>query len=229
MVSLSDLPGFDDENSLPHTVIVGLVYLLVILLVVGMVIPVDDTETASNASTPTATPTDTATTTATPTADTETTTQTETETPTETPTATPSTPSESEIATDVRQSAKDGLSDSDSWSDGVRSIEYGEPTQGTVSVRYDLDTSTPLSSFTAEKAERRAGFTARSVIRELMANENVDEIAVYAYVPVQSGDDSVSTKVVITRDEAESIDWDACAWQCLRDDTDQYKFNEYLY
>lgn len=153
-----------------------------------------------------------------------------TATPTPTPTATatpPPTPSEEDR---VRQASKDGLSTADAWSSGVRSIKTQSIANGKMraDIRYNLDTSAPFSSFTAKKAERRAGFTARSVILELLKNENVDEIAIYAYVPTTGGN-TVSTKIVISREQAESVNWDACAWECLRQKADQYKFNGYLY
>jgi len=149
-----------------------------------------------------------------------------TATSTQTRTATP-TPSSRNLA---RQATREGLNDGDAWSDGVREISLTEQADAgdLLSVRYTLQTSF-LNG--ADDAEQRAGFTARAVLLSVAETRLGDqtEVAIYAYVPTEGGDDTVSTKVVMTLAMARSINWERCAWECIPETAEQYKFNRYLY
>lgn len=128
------------------------------------------------------------------------------------------------------QSAKSGLSDGSSWNDETRevSVEEGPNNTTTLDVRYNLQTDTLGGEFDSDEAEKRAGFTARNVLQSI-EGEDVDRLAIYAYVPTEDGGDTVSTKIVIDAEKAESIDFDSCAWKCVREEASQYKHNSYLY
>lgn len=155
---------------------------------------------------------------------------TDTDTPTDTETATQTeTQAETENESNaIEQSAKRGLNAGGAWSDGVREIDATEKIGGDtlVSVRYNLDTDT-FDGMTSEKAEKRAAFTAREVVMELQ-DEDVSEVAIYAYVPTNNGE-SVSTKIVIEMENVEGVDWASCAVDCMKTHSDQWKHNDYLY
>jgi hypothetical protein len=134
----------------------------------------------------------------------------------------------------AEQTLREGYQSSDSdYREGLREVDTLDGYDGRdgylIELRYDLwvDGFGSLE----DDAEYRAGQVAVSVL-EAMSNtdaENVTAVAIYAYVPTQSGDDSVSTKIVIDMKTINSIDWSSYVWQNLRDDADQYKFNAYLY
>lgn len=200
---LAVLPGIESKGGVKAGVI-AFGYMIVVIAIIGTIGGTGSTSNGGEAS------------------------PTVTETPTATSTATATdTPSEKELA---RTAAQDGLTNSGSWSSGLREISFVEKTDGTLlmRVRYNLDTR---SLDGADDAEKRAGFTARYVLVSLVDSRvtSVSEVAIFAYVPTSDGGDSVSTKVVIQMDTAQSINWDACAWECIPERADQYKFNRYLY
>jgi len=120
--------------------------------------------------------------------------------------------------------------------DGIRELQIDPDFDGRecemVTVRYDLDTQgLGMVGSQAEDAEHRAGTTARDLIQRLVDEDvnGICSLAIYAYVPTQDGGSSVSTKVVVDLERYQDVDWSAYPWQNLRDDADQYKFNESLY
>lgn len=133
----------------------------------------------------------------------------------------------------ARQAAKQGLDSGGTWSIGTREIDFRSMVGGGFSVdtRYNLDHRTLGGSFTAEKAEKRAGWTAWTILKRLSSTHinNLVEAGIFAYVPTKDGGDTVSTKVVMTIETADRIDWESNTWRVVRDRADQYKFNEYLY
>ncbi|QLG61073.1 hypothetical protein [Halorarum salinum] len=150
--------------------------------------------------------------------------------PTSTATATPMPDSDKERA---ENALIEGYQASDSdYRDGVREVDTLDGYDGRdgylIELRYDLF----VDGFgnLEDDAEHRAGQVAVATL-EAMADtnaENVTAVAIYAYVPTNNGD-AVSTKIVIDMSTVESIDWNSYAWQSLRDDAYQYKFNDYLY
>lgn len=147
------------------------------------------------------------------------------------PTATP-TPKER-----VEQAARDGLNAEDDYVNDVFELKFddgyndGNGPGTSLDIRYMLH----VDGFGSLKddAERRAGEVFVSVYEQISSVQDVGDVNsvfLFAYVDTKDGDRAVSTKIGTHIGEIQSIDYDSCPWQCVRDDhAEQYKFNEYLY
>lgn len=163
-------------------------------------------------------------------------TATPTATPTPTPTATP-TPTPIETLTDreiAEKAARSGLEEGSMYTadDPVREIDTMNLYGGgyTVEVRYNLAPG-GFGGSIEENAEEFAARVAMEVIGNVVESEaqNVSRIDIYAYVPVRSGGETVSSKIIMGYGTANRINWGAYRWEDIREDAEQYKFNAYLY
>lgn len=215
---LGGLPGLGDGGWKAGAA--AFVYLIVALAVISAAAPASDS--GGSASSPQSAAIDKPTPTVTPT-------PTATATPTSTPTPLPESDKQR-----AENALLKGFHNSDSqYRDGVREVGTLDGYNGRDGYLIELRYNLVVDGFGSleDDAEHRAGQIAVSTLQAMASTnaENVTAVAIYAYVPTEGGDDTVSTKIVIDMGVIESIDWQSYTWQSLRDDADQYKFNSYLY